>query len=218
MERIAFFDIDKTILGVNSAKLWLLDELRRGELRWRDAARGLLWASLYGAGLVNVEGVLREAVATLKGRQEAPMRQAALDFYAARVRPTLRRDARRAILEHQARGEAVILITSSSQYIAQCVAQDVGSDGESSNVFEVNDLGQFTGTLEEPLCYGAGKIVHAQRWCERFGVSLERCAFYTDSVTDAPLMERVGRAVAVSPDPRLARLARRRGWAIQDWQ
>jgi phosphoserine phosphatase len=46
-------------------------------------------------------------------------------------------------------------------------------------------------------------------------VGLSASYFYTDSISDLPLLERVGHPVAVNPDPRLARLARKRGWPIE---
>ena len=48
-------------------------------------------------------------------------------------------------------------------------------------------------------------------------VDLEASCFYTDSYNDLPMLERVGRPVAVNPDMRLGRHARRRGWAIESW-
>lgn len=51
----------------------------------------------------------------------------------------------------------------------------------------------------------------------RHGVSLQDCAFYTDSMSDLPMLLEVGRPVVVAPDPRLAREARRRGWVVEDW-
>jgi phosphoserine phosphatase len=69
----------------------------------------------------------------------------------------------------------------------------------------------------EPLCFGAGKVVAAEAWAARHGVDLADTTFYTDSYTDLPMLERVGRPVAVNPDPRLARTARRRGWPILRW-
>ena len=53
---------------------------------------------------------------------------------------------------------------------------------------------------------------------EASGVDLSRCTFYTDSMSDLPVLEAVGRPVAVHPDPRLRREASRRGWEIADWQ
>ena len=56
-----------------------------------------------------------------------------------------------------------------------------------------------------PLCYGAGKIERALRLAASLGFALDEATFYTDSLTDLPLLERVREPVAVNPDPRLSR-------------
>jgi hypothetical protein len=58
-----------------------------------------------------------------------------------------------------------------------------------------------------------GKVYWAERYAAEKGVDLSRSYFYTDSYTDLPLLLRVGHPVAVNPDLRLRRLARRRGMA-----
>jgi phosphoserine phosphatase len=46
---------------------------------------------------------------------------------------------------------------------------------------------------------------------------MDQAAFYTDSITDLPLLEAVGQPIVVNPDARLRRVAKRRGWPIEDW-
>ncbi|MEO5728482.1 MAG: haloacid dehalogenase-like hydrolase, partial [Byssovorax sp.] len=77
--------------------------------------------------------------------------------------------------------------------------------------------GIFTGRAEAPLCLGEGKVVRAERLARALGFRLEDAIFYTDSISDLPLMERVAEPVAINPDPRLRRLAERRGWRIERW-
>ena len=74
--------------------------------------------------------------------------------------------------------------------------------------------GRFTGEAVRPVCYGAGKIYWAERFAQRHGIDLERSYFYTDSITDLPVLERVGEPRVVNPDPRLRRAAVRRGWPV----
>ena len=40
--------------------------------------------------------------------------------------------------------------------------------------------------------------------------------FYSDSMNDVPLLDRVNHPVATNPDPRLRALAQERGWRILD--
>ena len=63
-----------------------------------------------------------------------------------------------------------------------------------------------------PVCYGDGKIFWAERLAGTLGLDLARSYFYTDSITDLPVLERVGEPRIVNPDPRLGRVATRRGW------
>ena len=57
----------------------------------------------------------------------------------------------------------------------------------------------------------------AEAWAKAVGVDLAQSAFYTDSTTDLPMLEKVARPFAVGPDPRLRRTARQRGWPVLDW-
>src|SRR5215475_6350161 len=74
--------------------------------------------------------------------------------------------------------------------------------------------GRFTGEVIEPVCYGRGKVYWAERFAAEHGVELPRSYFYTDSITDLPVLDRVGHPRVVNPDPRLRRLAQRRGWQV----
>ena len=77
--------------------------------------------------------------------------------------------------------------------------------------------GNLTGEPGEAICFGQGKVVLATKFLSERGGSLEESIFYSDSFTDLPMMDAVGKAVAVNPDPKLRREARRRGWEICDW-
>ena len=49
------------------------------------------------------------------------------------------------------------------------------------------------------------------------GIDLASSYFYSDSYNDLPMLERVGHAIAINPDARLARLAKQRGWPMMRW-
>lgn len=213
---VAFFDIDKTVIAINSAKGWLQHEITQRTISAREAARGLFWAGLYGLGVADLEHVIREVVGSLEGREEAPLEEEIARFYAREVAHTVRPGAVEAMAQHRLHGDRIVLLTSSSDYIARLVCAQLECDGFSSNAFRVAQ-GRFTGECEEPLCFGAGKIAHARRWVERDGSSLREASFYTDSYSDLPLLRLVGHPYVVHPDVRLAREARRQGWPVLEW-
>src|SRR5215472_9274088 len=55
------------------------------------------------------------------------------------------------------------------------------------------------------------------RLADALGFSLDAATFSKDSLSDLPLLERVNEPVAVNPDPRLAWLAKKRGWRVERW-
>lgn len=215
-EAIAFFDLDRTLIRTNSAMGWVRRELREGRLRALQALRGAFWIGLYQLGFDRMEDAIRSAASTLAGQREQDLRQRSLAFWEEELATAIRPGARAAIEAHRLRGHRLVLLTSSSPYLSEPAARALGLDAWLCNQFEVEG-GTFTGRAEEPLCFGAGKVLHAKRLAADWGIPLDRCTFYTDSYSDVPLLEAVGEPVAVHPDQRLARLARRRGWPVVDW-
>ncbi len=214
---IAFFDIDKTILTVNSAKLWVRYELERGTISKRDALRGFFWMGLYGVGVSRIEHVLRSVVRDLRGRAEQPIREDVARFYEEYIAHTIRPGALEAVRKHQEQGDKVILLTSSSNYIAELVNAQLQCDGFASNQFEVDEQGLFTGEPVSPLCFGAGKIHYAREFATLYKTSLRHAYFYTDSYSDLPLLKLARFPRVVHPDPRLAKEAIRQQWPVLDW-
>ncbi len=216
MGSIAFFDVDKTILGVNSAALWVRRQLREGNISRLQGLRVSFWVGLYHLGYVDLESLIDEAVATLRGKSERDVIDQTLRFYREEVEQTVKPQALTAIAAHKARGDLIFLLTSSSNYMSAPLSDTLKVDGFLANRFEAND-GIFTGRAVRPLCFGAGKVAHAETVAAKVGVALSECSFYTDSMSDLPMLEVVGEPVAVDPDPRLRRLAVRRGWRIENW-
>jgi HAD superfamily hydrolase (TIGR01490 family) len=213
---IAFFDVDKTLLAVNSATLWVKKELANGHITRMQAARASFWVGLYGLGLIHADDVIRVAIKSLKGKRERDVIDRTLEFWRDDVAATIRPGAQGAVKRHKDAGEMCFILTSSSNYLSAPIADVLGLDGFLANRFVV-DGGIFTGEPVEPVCYGAGKVAHASACAAKLNVKLDECAFYTDSASDVPMLEAVGRPVVVSPDMRLRRIAKKRAWPVEDW-
>ena len=214
---IAFFDLDRTLISVNSASGWIRRELRLGFVTRWQAAKAVGWVGLYHLGFGEMQDVIRQAIGTLEGDREAVIRARTQAFFDEEIAATIRPGAAACIARHRARGEAIVLLTSSSNYMSEATAELLDVDDWLCNRFEVEG-GVFTGrSATEPLCFGAGKVDHAEAYASARGLSLSDCAFYTDSHSDLPVLERVGRPVVVAPDPRLRRVAVQREWPIESW-
>lgn len=214
---IAFFDLDKTLISRNSATLWIRQEFAAGRVTTWQALQAFGYVVRYSLGAAAMDEPIRRSITAIAGWPEAEMRARVDQFYSDVVRPIVRPGAPAALAAHRQAGERLVLLTSSSNYVSERIAADLGFDDYLCNRFEVDADGRYTGRAVEPLCFGAGKVALAARLADALAVRLADCAFYTDSISDLPMLEAVGRPVAVHPDPRLRRLARRRGWPVLDW-
>jgi HAD superfamily hydrolase (TIGR01490 family) len=213
---VAFFDMDRTLLTVNSGTRWIRFLRSRGEISRFAYMRALVWAVQYKLSVLDMHTLSERLAADLVGQPEEDMVAKCVFWYRTDIQHTIAPRARTAVEEHRARGERVMLLTSATPYIADLLAETLTLDGVICTKLEVID-GHFTGKVHRPICYGAGKVAHAEAWAEREKIDLRATTFYSDSYTDLPMLERVGKPVVVNPDPRLLRTARRRGWPILDW-
>lgn len=214
--RAAFFDMDHTVLAVNSGTEWMRYLRRRGELSRLGMLRALGWAVRYRLGVLDMPTLSRRLVAPMRGQDEATLAALCHAWVEAEIRRAIVRRGLEVIARHRAGGERIVLLTSSTPYVSMPIARALEIDDVICSRLEVEE-GRFTGRLVEPICYGGGKVTLAEAWAQREGIDLAASAFYTDSVADLPMLERVGRPVAVDPDPRLARIAGRRSWPIERW-
>lgn len=212
---VALFDFDRTLVDCNSGNLWFRAEMRAGRLPRTLAGQFVFYTFLYRLGIGDLQNKFVEAFATVRGEAEAEMDARVRAWFEAEIRPHLRPGARAALQQHRAAGDRLVVATSSSQYIGRLAAEAFGLDDYISTRLEVVD-GKFTGRLVANAM-GPGKAACVAQWAAQNRVDLAACTFYTDSISDLTLLERVGQPVAVHPDRRLLRIARERGWPVADW-
>lgn len=213
----AFFDLDRTLLAVNSGTLWAKHELLSGNITPSQFGRVAVWNVLYHLSLIDIETAFTEAVAHYRGRHYEDLEDETKRWFLREVAHHLRPGASRAIDEHRDQGHRLVLLTSASAFASRVAVATFGLDEYLSNDFPTDEHGKLDGTFHSPLCYGPGKVTRARAWAGERGIDLEDCYFYTDSLTDFPMLEAVGHPRVVAPDPRLKRAALRRRWPIVAW-
>jgi len=207
---IAFFDVDHTLVRGSTAFLCAPILRREGILTRSDLVR-IAWAHLrHHLGVLDAERVYAMGVRPFVGMSFDRGRGLLDEAFSVHVRPRVHVEGLRAMRDHRAAGEAVVLLSASSVYLLEHLADLVPLDGILAFRQQVRD-GRFIDDWDRPIPYGEHKATLARRWAERHRIPLSACAFYSDSISDAPLLSAVGRPFAVNPDPRLRRMARRRG-------
>jgi HAD superfamily hydrolase (TIGR01490 family) len=213
----AFFDVDRTIVSCNTGRLFLRDLRRRGEISFFRMLRALGWMAKYHLSLIDLQWVATRLAGEMAGRLEREFADHCRRLVEKDVLPLVVPGARAKIEKHRAEGHVLAILSTSPCYITEPLAEVLGIEHVISTRFEIAD-GLFTGRLLGPACVGRGKVHWAEDLVARKQLDLAKSWFYTDSYTDMPMLERVGNQVIVNPDPRLRRIAKRRGWPVQDWR
>lgn len=209
-----FFDVDKTILSENSGKLYLRSLYDRGEIDWLTMIRSLSPYLQYKLNLLDIDSRVQSTMLQLKGRSERALSRQANQWFREYVLPKIYAEAEELARQHAERGHIVALVSGASKFVLRPLAKHLGVKHIMHTHLEVRD-GRFTGRVVKPICFGEGKIYWVQQLIEREGIDLAKSYFYSDSITDLPLLELVGHPQVVNPDPLLNREARRRHWPVR---
>ncbi|MBN1946460.1 MAG: HAD family hydrolase [Bradymonadales bacterium] len=217
MKTAAFFDLDGTLLTVNSAALWMDRERRAGRIgRW-TMLQAALYLLGYRFGLVDIERGMLKALQTIKGEREENVRRWTSDWFHQEVAGHVAPGCWPVLDGHRKENRLVVLLTSSSLYESELAAELFRLDAVLCTRYEVVN-GLFTGRLSGPISFGRGKVVLAEQFAREMQVDLDDSYFYTDSITDLPMLERVRHPHTVNPDIRLRRLAAKKRWPRLDWR
>jgi HAD superfamily hydrolase (TIGR01490 family) len=216
MRRGALFDMDRTLVRVDTATLYVRYQRDVGEANWSDAARVSWWMLQYTLGVIDAERVAEQALESFKGKRETWLEDTCRVWFTDYVLSHVADAGRAAVARHGAEGDVLAIVTGSTPYAALPLARELGIPHVAATRLEVDD-GCFTGRVTKPMGYGHGKVVLAEALAAAHDFSLAESTFYSDSITDLPLLERVKTPVVVNPDRRLRRVAKRRGWRIETW-
>jgi HAD superfamily hydrolase (TIGR01490 family) len=212
----AFFDLDRT-LHSRSSSLALAPAFRkRGLVRRRDLAKASIAQLLFirfGAGNSRVGQTADSAMAILKGLPEEVLREIVAESLEPALKRHVYRDALDAVAAHRERGEGSYIVSAALQEVVDALVLELGLAGGVGSTAEVVD-GVYTGRLLRRLS-GSEKANALLELAAGKGIELADSTAYSDSASDLPFLEAVGKPVAVNPDRALRRIARERGWPVR---
>jgi HAD superfamily hydrolase (TIGR01490 family) len=211
---LALFDLDHTLLPIDSADTWSHHVVQRGGLDPADyGARIRRFAEEYRAGTFDVDAYVRFQMELLAAFPRATLDAWHREFMQAHVLPALREPALALVDRHRRAGDELALITGTNAYVVTPIAQALGIEHVLA-VEPEQDGGRFTGRHVGTHTYQHGKVRKVEQWLAARGRSLADTVttFYSDSINDLPLLERVTHPVVTNGDARLLAVARERGW------
>ncbi len=211
----AFFDLDKTIIAKSSTLAFSRSFSRAGLINRRAVLRSAFAQFVYvmnGADHDQLERMREYLSALCAGWDVDQVRAIVAETLHDLIDPLIYAEAAALIEEHHAAGREVIIVSSSGAEIVGPIGALLGADGVIATLMVVED-GCYTGDIEF-YAYGPFKAEAIQELAEREGYDLATSYAYSDSETDAPMLETVGFPAAVNPDKGLRAIAEERGWPI----
>jgi len=215
----AFFDLDKTVIDRASIAAFGRPFLKGGLINRRLVARAAVSQLIYlyfGADEERLVRVRESMLAVTKGWDRAQVRQIVRETMLQTIEPIMYAEALELMELHRAAGHRVYLVSASPEEIVLPLADLLGVDGAICSRGEVDEQGRYTGRMAF-YAYGEAKASAMRELAERTGLDLAASSAYSDSATDLPMLEAVGRPVAVNPDRALAKVARERGWEMRNF-
>jgi HAD superfamily hydrolase (TIGR01490 family) len=214
---LALFDLDNTLLSGDSDYEWAQFLIEEGVLeRERYEAANQRFFDQYKAGKLDIVEFLDFQLAPLAQYPRGQLDRWHNKFMARKITPIIREKGRALLRQHQTKGILCAIITSTNAFVTGPIARKLGVQHLLATEIEEAD-GRFTGRPRGTPCFREGKIERLNAWLAAQGLDLGSFSaswFYSDSLNDLPLMERVTRPVAVDPDDTLRSTAEARGWDV----
>jgi len=215
MPAAAFFDLDKTIIAKSSTLAFSRPFQAGGLISRRAVLRSAYAQFMYLVGGADHDQMekLRQFMSQLcAGWDVQTVRDIVAETLHDVVDPLVYEEAVELMEAHRADGLEVVIVSASGTEVVEPIGALLGADSVIATRLEVED-GRYTGEIATYM-YAEEKAIAIRELAERRGWDLADCYAYSDSVTDIPMLEAVGRPHAVNPDKDLRRHAVEQEWPV----
>lgn len=216
--KLALFDLDHTLIPFDSGMAWTRHLIGLGALPADAEQRHLDFCHQYVAGTLDIHAMHSAVVAPLAAFDPVQLhawREAFARAMAERLSPAMRA----VVASHLARGDTCAVVTATSRLVAEPFAQAFGIEHLVATEPAMVD-GRPSGAIAGLPCYREHKVTRVSAWLACLGAppldQAEASWFYSDSISDLPLLQCVTNPVAVRPEARLRELCRAAGWPVID--
>ncbi len=214
---LVLFDLDNTLLSGDSDFEWAQFLIDQGVLdREVYEARNLEFYEQYKAGTLDIHEFLDFQLKPLSRHPRGQLDAWHAEFMRTRIRPIIAAKARALVAEALREAGLTAIITATNSFVTAPIARELGVAHLIATEPEQSG-GEFTGRVLGTPCFREGKIARLDGFLAERGLSwsaVETSRFYSDSLNDLPLLQRVSHPVAVDPDPTLKSHAEIHGWPV----
>ena len=215
---VAAFDLENTLIASNVVESysWLATRRLNGAERARYVARTLTQAP----GLLSLDrrdrgDFLRSFYRRYEDAPASQIDEDTVEMFNHLVLTKSFPAGIRRVREHRALGHRTILITGALDFAVAGLRPLF--DEIIAAKMSVRPDGTYSGELTQAPPTGETRAQLLAEYCDAEGLSMDESVAYGDATSDLPLLEAVGYPVAVNPETRLAAIARKRGWLVEQW-
>ena len=217
MKKVALFDLDYTLIPMDSDYQWGEFTLALG---WCDGEdfkrRNAQYYEDYKAGTLDIHDYVRFATRAMRAQGAEKSAQAHARYMQTIIDTAIQPKALALVQAHQAAGDEVVIVTATNEFVTRPIATAFGVKELIAIELARDAQGEFTGEIAGTPSFREGKVTRVQAWLaarQLYWHSVET-VFYSDSINDLALLEKVNHPVATNPDAALRAIATERQWRI----
>ncbi|MEQ5840788.1 HAD-IB family hydrolase [Paraburkholderia acidicola] len=218
---LALFDLDHTLLPLDSDQSWAHFIAGLGIDGAQQHADEIdAYYQQYVAGTLDMNDYLNYTLAPLARHSRAQLDAWHAQFMEKVIVPAIRPAALALLRRHLDAGDLCCIVTATNVFVTAPIAKALGIEhllGIEIGTEGNDPAARYTGAATGVPSFREGKIVRTDEWLASLGHTLKdfpKSYFYSDSINDVPLLERVTDPVATNPDDRLRVVAKERGWPV----
>jgi HAD superfamily hydrolase (TIGR01490 family) len=215
--QLALFDLDNTLLRGDSDFEWAQFLIEKGVLdKEVYEARNQIFYDQYKSGKLDIHEFLDFQLQPLSRHPRSTLDSWHAEFMQQKILPIITQPALDLIARHKTNKDLMGIVTATNSFITSPICRYFGVPNLIATEPEAVN-GEFTGKAVGTPCFREGKITKVETWLREQGLAwgqFEKSYFYSDSLNDLPLLNRVTHPVAVNPDPVLRLHAQERSWPI----
>lgn len=213
----AYFDLDGTLVAGFTAAALAKEQHKRSKPSQIEMIRQLGPVIDFARGKLEFADMLRASTGQMAGMSPEEVDELGQYVFTKKTADLVYPEMRKIVQAHLDRGHTVVLSSSALSLQVEPVAKDLGIEEVLCNRLVVGEDGALTGDVVEPVIWGDGKSAAVQRHAAAHGVDLSKSYFYADGDEDVALMHIIGHPRPTNPKPKMAEVARRRGWPVLEF-
>ena len=216
--QLAVFDLENTLIASNVVSSW--GYLATKRLSSQDRLKVITKTVLEAPSMLAMDrrdrtDFLRNFYRKYEGAPVLQIDEDSLEMFNEFILTKSFPAAIRRVREHRALGHRTLLITGALDFVVQPLKPLFDEILAPSLEIKGN---KYSGRMTHVPPIGETRAASLRTYADENNLDLKESIAYADSTSDLPMLEAVGFPVAVNPETKLATLARRRGWLIENFQ